>query len=52
VDWLTDIVRLLDLPLDMILGASPVYLPVVGFSWSVLPSPSARTAEPEADETE
>jgi hypothetical protein len=52
VDWLTDIVRLLDLPLAMILGASPVYLPVVGASWSVLPRPLARRGECEAGKTE
>jgi hypothetical protein len=41
VDWLADIVRLLDMPLSMIaLGATPIHLPVVAFSWSVLPRPS------------
>ena len=50
VDWLADIVRLLDMPLSMIaLGATPIHLPVVAFSWSVLPKPSHRTDSPEAD---
>jgi hypothetical protein len=43
VDLLTDIMRLWETSLGAVaLGSTPIYLPVVGFSWTILVQPSGR----------
>jgi hypothetical protein len=53
VDFITDIVRVLEITLGtVVLGATPLHLPVPAFNWGLLPNPSGRTRSPEVDKTE